>query len=178
VFDALPPVKGQRWINVGRLDVNTSGLLLFTTDGDLAHRLMHPSTQVQREYAVRIHGEVTPAMVKRLVTGVALEDGEARFEDVAHAGGPGTNQWFYVLLTEGRNRLVRRLWESQGVQVTRLKRVRFGPMTLPSNLSPGEIAWIKKDDIRQLYESVGLPVPDRLGVENAIVGTRQARHRR
>ena len=137
VFASLPPLQAGRWIAIGRLDINTSGLLLFTNDGHLANRLMHPAAGIQREYAVRVMGAVNSAMIQRLVTGVDLEDASARFEDVVDVGGEGANHWFHVVVLTGRNRLVRRLWESQGVQVSRLIRVRFGSLCLPKSLSRG-----------------------------------------
>ncbi|MEQ6884875.1 23S rRNA pseudouridine(2605) synthase RluB [Salicola sp. Rm-C-2C1-2] len=156
VFDRLPQLTGERWIVVGRLDISTSGLLLFTTDGELANRLMHPSWEVDREYAVRIFGEVDDAMAERLVTGVTLDDGEARFTDLVYWGGTGHNHWYYVAIMEGRNREVRRLWESQGVQVSRLKRVRQGPIFLPSRLSAGRWEELGQADVDSLSGSVGL----------------------
>ncbi|AQZ95195.1 23S rRNA pseudouridylate synthase B [Halopseudomonas phragmitis] len=160
VFDRLPRLKQGRWINVGRLDINTSGLLLFTTDGELANRLMHPSYQMDREYAVRVMGEVDEAMIERLKTGVMLEDGPARFTDVVSSGGDGINRWYHVCLLEGRNREVRRLWESQGVKVSRLKRVRFGPVFLGAELPMGRWREMKQNEIDTLSEEVGLkPIP-------------------
>lgn len=160
VFDRLPRLKQGRWINVGRLDLNTSGLLLFTTDGELASRLMHPSYQMDREYAVRVMGEVDEAMIERLKTGVMLEDGPARFTDVVSSGGDGINRWYHVCLLEGRNREVRRLWESQGVKVSRLKRVRFGPVFLGAELPMGRWREMKQNEIDTLSEEVGLkPIP-------------------
>lgn len=156
VFDRLPRIGGQRWIAVGRLDINTSGLLLFTTDGELANRLMHPSYQVDREYAVRVMGAVDDEMLARLREGVLLEDGIGRFSDITPAGGTGINQWFYVTLLEGRNREVRRLWESQGVAVSRLKRVRFGPLMLPSRVKVGKWEELGEDQIKALYQLVQL----------------------
>lgn len=156
VFERLPVLTGQRWIAVGRLDITTSGLLLFTTDGELANRLMHPSWQVDREYAVRIFGEVDDAMLERLSEGVELEDGMARFTDIVYWGGSGHNHWYYVAIMEGRNREVRRLWESQGVQVSRLKRVRHGPVFLPSRLSVGRWEELGQKDVDTLSEAVGL----------------------
>lgn len=160
VFDRLPRIAGQRWIAVGRLDINTTGLLLFTTDGELANRLMHPSYEVDREYAVRIFGEVDEAMQQRLLEGVLLEDGLAKFSDLSEAGGSGTNKWFHVTLMEGRNREVRRLWESQGVKVSRLKRVRYGNIFLPSRLSMGRWEELEQNAVDSLSKRVDLkPVP-------------------
>ena len=157
VFENLPRLKNQRWISVGRLDINTSGLLILTTDGELANRLMHPSYGVDREYAVRIHGEVDDAMLARLKEGVLLEDGVARFTDIQPAGGDSSNQWFHVVLMEGRNREVRRLWESQGVQVSRLKRVRYGCIFLPSRLKVGAWEELNNKEINELRALVSLP---------------------
>lgn len=156
VFDHLPKLKNQRWISVGRLDINTSGLLILTTDGELANRLMHPSYQIDREYAVRIHGEVDEAMLKRLMEGVLLEDGMAKFTDVREFGGEGKNKWFHAVVMEGRNREVRRLWESQDVQVSRLKRVRYGCIFLPSRLKVGAWEELKTKEINDLRSLVGL----------------------
>jgi 23S rRNA pseudouridine2605 synthase len=157
VFENLPRLKNQRWISVGRLDINTSGLLILTTDGELANRLMHPSYGVDREYAVRIHGDVDDAMLARLKEGVLLEDGVARFTDIQPAGGDSSNQWFHVVLMEGRNREVRRLWESQGVQVSRLKRVRYGCIFLPSRLKVGAWEELNNKEINELRALVSLP---------------------
>ncbi|MFD2180498.1 23S rRNA pseudouridine(2605) synthase RluB [Veronia pacifica] len=154
VFDRLPRLNSARWVAVGRLDANTSGLMLFTTDGELANRLMHPSRQVQREYMVRVFGEVNEQMIRNLVNGVELEDGQARFEDVQYAGGEGMNHTFYVVITEGRNREVRRLWETQGVTVSRLKRVRYGDLYLSKELPRG--GWMELDlkEVNYLREMV------------------------
>ena len=141
VFDQLPELPHGRWINVGRLDINTTGLLLLTNDGGVANRLMHPANHLEREYAVRVFGEVTPAIVKRLVTGVHLEDGMARFEDVVAAEEGRANRWFNVVVMHGKNRIVRRLWESQDLKVSRLKRVRFGEVMLPRSLRVGR--WVE-----------------------------------
>lgn len=150
VFQSLPKIREGRWISIGRLDINTSGLLLFTNDGELANQLMHPSSLIQREYAVRIIGNVDAEMIKRLVNGVKLEDGRARFEDVVDVGGEGANRWFHVVVMEGRNRLVRRLWESQGVKVSRLIRVRFGSVVLPKSLPRGQWVELESSDLKNL----------------------------
>ena len=157
VFDRLPKIKGSRWISVGRLDANTSGLLLFTTDGELANRLMHPSRQVEREYLVRVFGEVDEKKVRNLVKGVKLEDGMARFEDIVYAGGEGMNHTFYVVINEGRNREVRRLWESQDTTVSRLKRVRYGDIYLEKTLPRGGWMELELKEVNYLRELVELP---------------------
>lgn len=157
VFENLPKLKNQRWISVGRLDINTSGLLILTTDGDLANRLMHPSYEVDREYAVRVRGDVDEAMLQRLKDGVLLEDGMAKFTDIQAAGGDASNQWFHVVLMEGKNREVRRLWESQGVQVSRLKRVRYGCIFLPSRLKIGAWEELNNKEVNELRSLVGMP---------------------
>lgn len=144
VYDHLPSLKGERWISVGRLDFNTSGLLLFTNDGELANKLMHPSSVIDREYLVRIQGEVTDEMRQVLLRGVVLDDGIARFTDIVDGAGEGKNRWFYCVVMEGRNREVRRLWESQGVKVSRLKRVRYANIFIPSHVRVGQ--WIDLTD--------------------------------
>jgi 23S rRNA pseudouridine2605 synthase len=156
IFSHLPRLASGRWITVGRLDLNTSGLLLITTDGDLANRLMHPSHQVEREYAVRVMGEVDAAMIKRLKEGVELDDGLAHFDMVSSGSGDGANRWYHVVLKEGRNREVRRLWESQGVQVSRLMRVRYGIVTLPRGQRTGRWEDLPDDAVNELRRSVGL----------------------
>ena len=156
VFDHLPPLKQGRWIAVGRLDINTSGLLLFTTDGDLANNLMHPSANIDREYAVRVLGDVDEDMIKRLKKGVLLEDGMAKFTDVQYFDGAGANKWYHVVVMEGRNREVRRLWESQGIKVSRLKRVRYGPFFLPSEVKAGTWKELEQKEINQLSNMMGM----------------------
>ncbi|XOV78583.1 MAG: 23S rRNA pseudouridine(2605) synthase RluB [Aestuariibacter sp.] len=159
VFDRLPRIAQGRWISVGRLDINTSGLLLFTNDGELANRLMHPSHEVDREYAVRVFGEVSEQTIRELQRGVVLEDGEASFDTVKRkkSDDSSINQWYSVTLKEGRNREVRRLWESQGVKVSRLIRTRYGNIDLPGRLPNG--AWIEMEpeDMNILRKTVQLP---------------------
>ena len=159
VFDRLPVIRPGRWIAVGRLDINTSGLLLFTNDGELANRLMHPKHEVEREYAVRVFGDVNTAHLKALQSGVELDDGLAKFTTISArpSDDESLNQWFNVTLSEGRNREVRRLWESQGLQVSRLIRVRYGALELKKRLPQG--AWIELglEDTNTLRKMVKLP---------------------
>jgi 23S rRNA pseudouridine2605 synthase len=155
VFDKLPQMRSSKWIAIGRLDYNTSGLLIFTTDGDLANRLMHPRFEVEREYAVRIMGRLTPETARLLTTGVELEDGLAKFDYLSDEGGEGSNHWYRVILKEGRNREVRRMFEAVRMTVSRLMRVRFGPINLPPRLKRGQWMELEEDEIRRLLDLVG-----------------------
>lgn len=156
VFDKLPKLSSGRWIQIGRLDFNTDGLLLFTNDGELANRLMHPSWEVEREYAVRVLGEVSNEMINQLQEGVQLEDGSAKFNRIKFAGGEGANQWYHVVLKEGRTREVRRLWEFFDLKVSRLIRIRYGTVSLPRYLARGRYEELEFKAMRTLYESVEL----------------------
>lgn len=161
VFTNLPKVKNSRWINIGRLDINTSGLLLFTTDGELANRLMHPRNEVEREYVVRVFGQVTDAQIFQLKKGIQLEDGPAAFKSIKSQGGEGLNKWFNVTITEGRNREVRRMWEAVGVQVSRLLRVRYGNISLPKWLSRGTWTELDLNAVNYLRELVHLSTEEK-----------------
>jgi 23S rRNA pseudouridine2605 synthase len=159
IFTQLPRPARGRWISVGRLDINTQGLLLVTNNGELAHRLMHPSRQIEREYAVRVLGHIGDGILDRLTHGVELEDGPARFENIRSAGGDGANHWFHVTLREGRNRIVRRLWDSQGVTVSRLIRVRFAGIELPPRLRARTFMELPEELLAMLMKSVDLDPP-------------------
>jgi 23S rRNA pseudouridine2605 synthase len=158
VFDALPKLKGQKWIAIGRLDFNTSGLLIFTTSGELANRLMHPRFEVEREYAVRVQGQMTPDQMHQMIKeGIELEDGLVRFEKLSDEGGEGYNHWYRLVLKEGRNRVVRRTFEALGLPVSRLMRVRFGMINLPPRIKRGMMAELGEGEVRAILEWVGLP---------------------
>ncbi len=173
-FDALPRLGSGRWISIGRLDAATTGLLLITNDGELAHRMMHPSTGLDREYAVRVDRRLDAEMDKALREGVLLDDGVARFSDIRYYDGTERNHWYHVTLMEGRNREVRRLFESQGVRVSRLKRVRFGPVVLPSGLRRGRATELTNEDLKALYRALSLPAP-RLVQQRRRSGSRSSR---
>ena len=173
VFEALPPVKGGRWVAIGRLDINTSGLLLFTNDGELANRLMHPSNQIEREYVVRVRGAVDESMLNRMLEGVQLDDGPALIRLKLAGARSGTHQWFSVVLTEGRQREVRRLWESQGVEVSRLKRTRYGTVSLPSYVRVKEYMDLSPTEIAKLGKQVGIKFK-----QNALTPEEQAQRKR
>ena len=165
VFDNLPMLKRGRWIQVGRLDINTSGLLIFTNNGTLANELMHPRYTVEREYSVRVHGRVKPEMEAALINGVELDDGVARFKSLVFQGGEAANTWYNVVLTEGRNREVRRLWESQGLEVSRLTRIRYGSLTMPRFLGRGQNMELSAEEVKSFGSSLSVDpdsiVPDK-----------------
>ncbi|MBA0014367.1 MAG: pseudouridine synthase [Nitrosospira sp.] len=154
VFDRLPQLQSSKWVAIGRLDFNTGGLLIFTTDGELANRLMHPRFEVEREYAVRIMGRLTPEQTAQLTGGIELEDGLARFDLLSDQGGEGSNHWYRVILKEGKNREVRRMFSAAGQMVSRLTRVRFGPINLPPRLTRGKSMELDEAEVRRLLELV------------------------
>lgn len=155
VFDKLPHLRSSKWIAIGRLDFNTSGLLIFTNDGTLANRLMHPRFEMEREYAVRILGELTEEQMQQLTTGVTLDDGEAAFTYLADQGGEGSNHWYRAILKEGKNREVRRMFEAIGLTVSRLMRVRFGPINLPPRIKRGQWLELDEKETRRLLSLIG-----------------------
>lgn len=167
VFESLPRLQAARWIAIGRLDINTTGLLLFTNDGELANRLMHPSHEIEREYAVRILGEVENDVLKQLTEGVMLEDGMAHFEKIIDAGGQGANHWYHVVLKEGRTREVRRLWEHFGFKVSRLIRVRYGDIEQSRAVRAGKFRELTDTEVTQLAASVGLTRFNKEGIEES-----------
>lgn len=157
VFDKLPRLRGAKWVAVGRLDYNTSGLLVFTTSGELANRMMHPRFAVEREYAVRVLGQLKAEQVSRLVSGIALDDGPARCISVEDEGGEGANHWYRIVLAEGRNRVVRRMFSALGMTVSRLMRVRFGTISLPPRLKRGQLSELAPAEVKQLLRWLNLP---------------------
>ncbi len=178
VFDNLPKLKSGRWIQVGRLDINTDGLLLFTTDGELANRLMHPSYEIEREYAARILGNVTDDILTTLQKGVMLDDGIAKFTRIKFEGGEGANKWFHVVLNEGRNREVRRLWESQDLIVSRLRRIRYANIELKRSLRAGNYEEMDIRTMRKLYETVKMELEEENFVSKQEYASRKERNKK
>ncbi|HEY8328678.1 MAG TPA: pseudouridine synthase, partial [Rhodanobacter sp.] len=174
VFEQLPRLKGARWVAVGRLDINTTGLLLLTTDGELANALMHPKSGLEREYLCRVHGEVPDEIIEKLKAGVELDDGPARFDEIAVISRGGSHSWFRVVIREGRNREVRRLWDSQGFLVSRLKRIRYGGIELPRNLRRGECEALDAESVKQLRQTTGLGVPQPVLTLSPVLHQRRA----
>ena len=174
VFDRFPQPRGAKWLAVGRLDLNTSGLLILTTSGELANRMMHPRYELEREYAVRVLGRLTPEQQEKLLSGIQLKDGMARCEAVHDQGGEGANHWYHVVIREGRNREVRRLFEALRLRVSRLMRVRFGSVSLPRSLKRGQFVELQPREIRQLLASLGFETVS----PEAARGARSAHRRR
>ena len=174
VFEQLPRLKGARWVAVGRLDINTTGILLLTTDGELANALMHPKSGVEREYLCRVHGEVPDEVIEQLKAGVELDDGPARFDEIAVISRGNSHSWFRVVIREGRNREVRRLWDSQGFLVSRLKRIRYGGIELPRTLRRGDCETLDEEGVKQLRESTGLGAPQPVLTLSPVLHQRRA----
>ena len=172
VYENLPFLKHGRWVSVGRLDFNTTGVLLFTNDGELANTLMHPSSNIDREYLVRIQGSAEDEALQRMLEGILLDDGVAKFTDIKPGKAEGSNRWYYCVVMEGRNREVRRLWESQGYRVSRLKRVRYGNIFIPSKVRMGQWIELNEKEIGDLCDTAGVPRPERSRFKPAQRGKR------